>query len=124
MNKYQIAAMRTNDGKNHERLLDNLLLGDMMHIDIAELLDGCMGLAGESGELIDMIKKWVFHSKEIDLSHAQKELGDVCWYIALICHAMGWNLDTILEMNIAKLKARYPEGFDTNHANNRKEDDV
>ena len=54
----------------------------------------------------------------------KKELGDIMWYIAMMCHAFRWNLDEIMEMNIDKLKARYPEGFDTDRANNRKNGDV
>ena len=48
----------------------------------------------------------------------------MCWYIAMICHSMGWNLSEIMQMNIDKLKARYPEGFDTEKSNHRKEGDV
>lgn len=69
-------------------------------------------------------KKWIFHEKDFDEVHAKKELGDVMWYVALICDSFGWNLDEILGMNIDKLKARYPKGFDTVLANNRKEGDI
>ena len=71
-----------------------------------------------------MIKKWIFHEKELDEDHAKKELGDVMWYVAMICESFGWSLDEIMQMNIDKLKKRYPEGFDTERANNRKSDDV
>lgn len=120
-NEYQTAAMRTNDGKNSHRLEDKLL--NYAYTDIGGILDGCLGLAGESGELIDLIKKWIFHGKPLDTDHAKKELGDVCWYIAMIAHSFGWNLDEILKMNIDKLKARYPEGFDPELANHRKAGD-
>ena len=59
-----------------------------------------------------MIKKWIFHEKDFDEEHAKKEIGDVMWYIAMMCHAFRWDLDEIMKMNIDKLKARYPEGFD------------
>lgn len=120
-NDYQRLAMRTNDGKNSHRLEDKLL--NYAYADIGGILDGCLGLAGESGELIDLIKKWIFHGKPLDTDHAKKELGDVCWYIAMIAHSFGWNLDEILKMNIDKLKARYPEGFDPELANHRKAGD-
>lgn len=119
-NEYQTAAMRTNDGKNKDRL--EIMLFDEP-ADIGGILDGCLGMAGESGELIDLIKKWIFHGKPLDIEHAKKELGDVCWYIALIAHSFGWDLDEILKMNIDKLKARYPEGFDPELANHRKAGD-
>ena len=118
--EYQKLAMRTNDGKNKDRL--EIMLFDEP-ADIGGILDGCLGLAGESGELIDLIKKWIFHGKPLDTEHAKKELGDVCWYIAMIAHSFGWDLDEILKMNIDKLKARYPEGFDPELANHRKAGD-
>ena len=71
-----------------------------------------------------MVKKVIFHEKELDEIHLMKELGDVMWYVAMFCSSMGWNLDEILQMNIEKLKNRYPEGFDVNRANNRKQGDV
>lgn len=120
-NKYQALAMRTNDGKNTERL-QYFLFDDAS--DVGGILDGCLGLAGETGELIDMVKKWVFHQKPLDEEHAKKELGDVMWYVAMICHSFGWMLDDILQMNIDKLKARYPEGFSVDKANHREEGDV
>lgn len=89
-----------------------------------DLLNGCLGLAGESGELLDLVKKWCFHDKSVDIDHAKKELGDVMWYVAMICHAMGWDLDEIMRLNIDKLKARYPEGFDTEKSNHRATGDV
>lgn len=120
-NEYQKLAMRTNDGLSTERL-EGYIFDDL--IDIGGILNGCLGLAGETGELLDMIKKWIFHNKEFDIEHAKKELGDVCWYIAMIAQSFGWNLDEIMKMNIDKLKARYPEGFDTELSNHRKDDDV
>jgi NTP pyrophosphatase (non-canonical NTP hydrolase) len=93
-----------------------------MHV--SALLNGCLGLAGESGEFLDIVKKWLFHEKPIDEEHMKKELGDVFWYAALICDAMGWSMDEIMQMNIDKLKARYPEGFDTEKSNHRKEGDI
>ena len=128
----QNLAMRTNDGLGTERLLDmadNLEQGltDAMpetDIDLGGLINGLFGLSGESGEFIDMIKKWIFHEKELDEDHAKKELGDVMWYVAMICESFGWSLDEIMQMNIDKLKKRYPEGFDTERANNRKPEDV
>ena len=85
---------------------------------------GCLGLAGEAGETLDMIKKWIFHEKDLDREHLKKELGDVMWYRAMICYSFGFDLDEILQMNIDKLKARYPEGFDTKRANHRAEGDI
>ena len=123
-NEYQELAMRTNDGKHKQRL--DGAFGDayFKKIEMEELLNACLGLSGETGELLDMVKKWVFHAKLLDREHLKKELGDVMWYVALFCHAMGWDLDEILQMNIDKLRSRYPKGFDTDLSNHRKEGDL
>lgn len=92
--------------------------------DIGGVLNGCLGLAGESGEVLDLIKKWVFHENELHVEHLKKELGDVMWYVAMICESMELDIDEIFQMNINKLKARYPEGFDPDKANHRRTDDI
>lgn len=122
-NEYQRFAMRTNDGMATARLSFWMDANDTT-IDVGGVLNGCLGLAGESGELLDMIKKWIFHNTKLDRNHAKKEVGDVCWYLAMICESMGWNLDEIFQMNVDKLIARYPEGFDTERSNHRAEGDV
>lgn len=129
-NKYQKLAMRTNDGNGTYRLssfanTQNFYREELLlNIDAGGILNACLGLSGEVGEFNDMIKKWIFHEKELDINHLEKECGDILWYIALMCNSFGWNLDEIMQMNIDKLKARYPEGFDTVRANNRENGDV
>lgn len=131
-NEYQNLAMRTNDGLGIERIMnmaDNLEQGveDSIPdtgIDLGGIINGLFGLSGEVGELTDMVKKWIFHESNFDEEHAKKELGDVMWYVAMICESFNWSLDEIMQMNIDKLKKRYPEGFDTERANNRKPEDV
>lgn len=118
--EYQNLAMRTNDRKGTERLRHQTKCVD----DLGGVLNACLGLSGEVGELNDMIKKWIFHEKQFDEEHAKKELGDVMWYVAMMCYSFGWNMDEIMQMNVDKLKARYPEGFSVELANNRKEGDV
>ena len=71
-----------------------------------------LGLAGESGEVIEMTKKPVFHGHDLDRLKLRKELGDVLWYLAAIATLCGLDLDDVAEGNISKLKARYPNGFD------------
>ena len=129
--EYQKLAMRTNDGKATDRMIEkcNLKINEAGvfksdDIDLGGVFNACLGLSGEVGELNDMIKKWVFHEKPFDEEHAKKELGDVMWYVAMMCESFGWNLDEIMQMNVDKLKARYPKGFDVELANNRKEGDV
>lgn len=125
--EYQNLAMRTNDRKATDRLVGLIDATDIPFTDkkdIGGILNGCLGLSGEAGETLDMVKKWIFHEKQLDNEHLKKELGDCLWYVAMICESFGWSLDEIMEMNIAKLKARYPEGFDTELANNRKAGDL
>lgn len=129
--EYQDLAMRTNDGKATDRMIEkcNLKINEVGvfksdDIDLGGIFNACLGLSGEVGELNDMIKKWIFHEKPFDEVHAKKELGDVLWYVAMMCYSFGWDLDEIMQMNVDKLKARYPKGFDVELANNRKEGDV
>lgn len=77
------------------------------------LLNGVMGLCGESGEAIDIVKKCLMHGHELDKAHLAEELGDIAWYLAETATALGLTLEEILQANIDKLKARYPDGFST-----------
>lgn len=118
-NEYQKLAMRTNDGKANKRLKSRLRLGDA-----GGLLNGVLGLTGEAGEVSDLVKKTMFHERALDLEHLKKELGDVMWYIAMICYSCGLDMDDVMKTNIEKLRARYPEGFDTFRANHREAGDL
>lgn len=83
-----------------------------------------LGLSGEAGECADIIKKHIHHGHDLDKEHLKKELGDVCWYIALGCELIGCSMDEIMRMNIEKLKARYPDGFDCEKSIHRIAGDV
>lgn len=76
------------------------------------LINGVMGLCGESGEAIDLVKKHLAQGHPLDREKLAKELGDVAWYLAETAHAIGYSLSEVLQMNIDKLRSRYPEGFD------------
>lgn len=121
-NEYQSLAMRTNDGDANYRLRKARV--DNTEYDVGGIINACLGLSGEVGEFTDMIKKWVFHETELDIEHLKKECGDILWYAAMMCHSFGWKMEEIMKMNIEKLKARYPDGFDTYLANHRSEEDV
>ncbi len=108
-NDYQQAALRTAPGDlPPERLL----------------LNGLMGLNGEAGEAIDILKKHLFQGHELDTAHMAKELGDVAWYLAVSSDAIGYDLETVMQMNVDKLKVRYPDGFDAEHSLHRNKDDI
>ena len=83
------------------------------------LINGVMGLCGESGEAIDIVKKWLAQGHELDREKLAKELGDVAWYLAETAWALDIPLEEILQANIDKLKKRYPQGFDSNRSVHR-----
>lgn len=83
------------------------------------LINGVMGLCGESGEAIDLVKKHLAQEHELNKEQLAKELGDIAWYLAETATAIGYPLEEILQMNIDKLKKRYPEGFAVERSVNR-----
>ena len=107
-NEYQKLALRTAGTDS---------LGDL-------LVNGVMGLSGESGECIDLVKKHIFQKHPLDRERLAKELGDVAWYLAVTAYAISYELDTVMQMNIDKLKARYPDGFDRDRSLHRAKGDV
>lgn len=88
------------------------------------ILNGVLGLGGESGECEDLVKKERFQEHELDKAKMAKELGDVAWYLALTAYGIGYSLEDILRMNIEKLRARYPDGFDAEHSLHRNPGDI
>ena len=106
INEYQKLAMTTLDP-------------DLSKKDV--LINGVMGLCGESGEAIDIVKKWLAQGHELDKEKLAKELGDICWYIAETATALDLSLEDIMAANIEKLRKRYPEGFEADRSRNRSE---
>ena len=84
------------------------------------LINGVMGLCGEAGEAIDIVKKHLAQGHELDREGLIKELGDVAWYLAETAYALDVSLEEVFQRNIDKLKARYPEGFDARRSVERK----
>jgi NTP pyrophosphatase (non-canonical NTP hydrolase) len=93
----------------------NAILGDKLQNNLHMIL----GLVTEVGELADAFKKYIAYGKEIDWVNVQEEVGDVMWYLINLCTLNGFDLEKILERNIAKLKARYPNEFEVDRALNR-----
>jgi NTP pyrophosphatase (non-canonical NTP hydrolase) len=108
-NEYQKLAMRT-------------LNPELSRKDV--LINSVMGLCGESGEAIDIVKKWLAQGHELDKAKLAKELGDIAWYLAEAATALDMPLGDILQGNIDKLKARYPEGFEADRSRIRLQDDL
>ena len=109
INEYQTLALRT---------------APTLSDTTQKLLNGLMGLNGEDGQAIDILKKELFQGHPANKEHMAKELGDVAWYLAISADAIGYKLEDIFEMNIEKLKARYPDGFDSEHSIHRSEGDI
>ena len=96
--------------------------------DIPRLLTAALGLSAEAGEFTEVVKKIILQGKpynEDNVFHMKRELGDICWYLAQACMALDTTFDEIIEMNVDKLKERYPGGeFDVHKSENRKEGDL
>ena len=88
------------------------------------LINSVMGLCGESGEAIDIVKKWLMQGHELDKEHLVRELGDVAWYLAEAATALEVPLEAVFQGNLDKLRQRFPNGFDTEASVNRKEGDL
>jgi NTP pyrophosphatase (non-canonical NTP hydrolase) len=80
-----------------------------------DLINHTLGLAGESGEVVEMVKKHLYHGRELDQQRLAEELGDVLWYVAAICSSAGLSLGDVAQDNITKLRERYPQGFTSRH---------
>ena len=96
--------------------------------DVPRLLTAALGLTAEAEEFTEVVKKIILQGKpynEENAFHMKRELGDICWYLAQACMALDTTFDEVIEMNVDKLKARYPGGeFDVHKSENRKEGDV
>ena len=91
------------------------------------LLQGVMGMSGEAGEALDIVKKIMFQGHELNEAtkeHLIRELGDVLWYVATTAEALNVPLETVMQVNIDKLRARYPKRFDSERSQHREEGDV
>ena len=113
---------------DYAALMARLTALESENADTCKLLTAALGLTAESGEFTEVVKKIVFQGKpynEENIFHMKRELGDICWYIAQACMALDTTFDEVIEMNVDKLKARYPGGeFDVHHSENRVDGDV
>ena len=109
VNEYQKSAMKT---------LNPML--DKKDV----LINSVMGLCGESGEAIDIVKKWLMQGHDLDKEHLIKELGDIAWYLAETATALDVPLETVFQENLDKLRRRFPNGFDIQASVYRKKDDI
>ncbi len=124
-----VREVTSNESVHYAALLtrmNNLELED--DCNIPPLITAAFGLTAEAGEFTEVVKKIILQGKpynEENIFHMKRELGDICWYLAQACMALDTTFDEVIEMNVDKLKARYPGGeFDVHKSENRKEGDL
>ena len=120
-----VTSMPSQDSDILEARIDEVVANGA---DVPHLLTAALGLTAESGEFTEVVKKILLQGKpynEDNVFHMKRELGDICWYLAQACIALDTTFDEIIEMNVDKLKARYPGGeFDVHKSENRREGDL
>ena len=120
-----VTSMPSQDSAILQARIDELVANGA---DIPHLLTAALGLTAESGEFTEVVKKIILQGKpynEDNVFHMKRELGDICWYLAQACMALDTTFDEIIEMNVDKLKARYPGGeVDVHKSENRREGDL
>ena len=131
LNKYKefVDAVTSDESKNNDKFTNRwVTLVNQRDVDMPRLLTASMGLGAESGEFTEVVKKIMFQGKPLDadnIFHMQRELGDIMWYWMQGCMALNIDPNEVIQMNIDKLKARYPGGdFDAHYSENRQEGDV
>jgi len=123
-----VNAVTSVQSKEHEAFIYRIqeLEGEGFHSE--RLLTAAVGLCAEAGEFTEIIKKIVFQGKPVteeNLFHLKREMGDIMWYFMQACMALDVSPEEIIEMNVDKLKSRYPGGeFDVHYSENRKEGDL
>ena len=113
---------------DYAALMSRLTELEVSGTNVTQLLTAALGLSAEAGEFTEIVKKILLQGKpynEENIFHMKRELGDICWYLAQACMALDTSFDEVIEMNVDKLKARYPGGeFDVHYSENRKEGDL
>lgn len=121
-NEYQNEALRTASGMDEHFSENGIFIETTDGHVLANanmLLNGVLGLTGESGEVIDIVKKCLFQGHIMDVDHMKEELGDVAWYLAICCAGCGLHFEDVLQNNVDKLRKRYPDGFEAERSVNR-----
>jgi NTP pyrophosphatase (non-canonical NTP hydrolase) len=126
LNIYQnfVKTTTSAESKGLSEFIDRIVT---LNVNVPLLLTASVGLASESGEFSEIVKKIVFQGKEYNDDvryHMLRELGDICWYLANAANALGADLEEIVKMNVEKLEARYPNGFEVARSENRAKGDL
>ena len=123
-----VDAVTSDESRDFVALSDRLVSLDEKGANIERLLTGAVGINSEGGEIMEIVKKLIFQGKKWDdetVYHLKRELGDVLWYITQCLIALDVSIDEIVDMNVDKLKKRYPGGeFDPYYSEHRQEGDL
>ena len=123
-----VDAVTSEQSKDFEALVYRLQELEGQEFPSERLLTAAVGMSAEAGEFTEIVKKIIFQGKPVNgenLFHLKRELGDIMWYVAQACMGLNVSLDEVIEMNVDKLKARYPGGdFDVHYSENRNQGDV
>jgi len=123
-----VNGVTSEQSKDHEAFVYRIQELEGQEFPTERLLTAAVGMSAEAGEFTEIVKKIVFQGKPVNeenLFHMKRELGDIMWYVAQACMGLNISLDEVIEMNVEKLKARYPGGeFDVHHSENRVVGDV
>ena len=112
--KYEIEANKTIPNVNQYKEIE-------FSLKDKKIINACLGLSGEVGELVDIFKKFYFQGHSLNELEIKKELGDIFWYLNLICQSMDTSFSEVFDLNIEKLRKRYGEKFDSQKSVNREE---
>jgi len=123
-----VDAVTSKESKNYPDFAARIFELENENFPTERLLTAAVGMSAEAGEFTEIIKKIIFQGKPVNeenMFHLKRELGDIMWYVAQACIGLDISLDEVMEMNVAKLVARYPGGnFDVHYSENRKEGDL
>ena len=123
-----VDGVTSQQSKDHEAFVYRIQELEGQGFPSERLFTAAVGMSAEAGEFTEVVKKIVFQGKPVtdeNLFHLKRELGDIMWYVAQACMGLDTTIDEIIEMNVDKLKARYPGGeFDVHYSENRKEGDL
>jgi NTP pyrophosphatase (non-canonical NTP hydrolase) len=123
-----VDAVTSEQSKDFEAFVYRLQELEGQEFPSERLLTAAVGMSAEAGEFTEIVKKIIFQGKPVNdenLFHLKRELGDIMWYVAQACIGLNVSIDEVIEMNVDKLKARYPGGeFDIHQSENRRQGDV
>ena len=123
-----VDAVTSQESKDYNSFAARLYELEEQEFPTERLLTAAVGMSAEAGEFTEIVKKIIFQGKPVNeenLFHLKRELGDIMWYVAQACMGLNVSLDEVIEMNVDKLKSRYPGGeFDVHYSENRKDGDI